>query len=60
LYDQETLRHALFTSGFRDIKFYKPGESEDPALRNIESHGREISEEINQFETIVIEACKLK
>ena len=60
LYDQETLRHALFTSGFRDIKFYKPGESEDPALKNIESHGREISEEINQFETIVIEACKLK
>jgi hypothetical protein len=32
LYDQETLYHALYTTGFRDIKFYKPGDSEDPML----------------------------
>lgn len=59
LYDEETLRYALSVSGFRDIKFYKPGISEDPNLENLESHGREIgSEEINQFETIVVEGCK--
>jgi predicted SAM-dependent methyltransferase len=59
LYDQETLRHLLHTSGFREIKFYKPGDSDDPNLRNLECHGKEISDEdINQFETIVAEARK--
>lgn len=60
LYDQETLYHALYTAGFRDIKFYKPGDSEDPMLKNLESHGREITEDINQFETIVVEGRKEK
>jgi predicted SAM-dependent methyltransferase len=59
LYDAATLHHALNTSGFRDIKFYKPGNSEDPILENLETHGRQIeSEGINQFETIVVEGCK--
>jgi len=59
LYDAETLHHALSTSGFREIKFYKPGASEDPNLLNLESHGRELeSEDINQFETIVAEGRK--
>jgi predicted SAM-dependent methyltransferase len=59
LYDQETLRHALQSSGFGGIKFYKPGDSEDPNLRNLESRGKEIgSEDINQFETTVVDACK--
>jgi predicted SAM-dependent methyltransferase len=58
LYDRETLAEALQSSGFHDIKFYKPGISEDPALRNLESHGRKITEEINQFETIVAEGSK--
>jgi len=59
LYDTATLRQALYAAGFREIKFYKPGESEDPILRNLEAHGREIeSEVINQFETMVAEALK--
>jgi predicted SAM-dependent methyltransferase len=59
LYDQGTLRHALYTSGFRDIKFYKPGASEDLNLKNIEYHGREIqAEDINQFDTIAVEGRK--
>ncbi len=59
LYDEEALRHALYTSGFRDISFYKPGESTDPMLRNLESHGRELgAEDINEFETIVVEGRK--
>ena len=59
LYDQELLRHALHTAGFRAIEFYKPGDSEDPNLRNLEAHGRVLgSEEINQFETLVAEGVK--
>jgi predicted SAM-dependent methyltransferase len=59
IYDAETLRHALSISGFREIRFYKPGVSEDTNLKNLESHGKEIeSEEINQFETIVVEGRK--
>jgi len=58
LYDKETLQRALHASGFRSTKFYRPGESDDLALRNIESHGREVTDEINQFETIVIEGEK--
>jgi hypothetical protein len=41
------------------MRFYKAGDSDDPKLRNLESHGREIgAEHINQFETIVVEGCK--
>jgi predicted SAM-dependent methyltransferase len=59
LYDEETLRHAMQASGFRCIKFYKPGQSDDRMLKDLECHGREIgSEEINQFETIVAEGKK--
>ncbi len=59
LYDQEMLQHALESAGFRGIRFYKPGSSDDPNLRNLEFHGKELqSEEINQFETIVAEGCK--
>jgi len=59
LYDQETLYYALSTSGFCGIMFYKPGDCEDPVLKNLESHGRELqAEDINQFETIVVEGRK--
>jgi|ERR1700723_447866 predicted SAM-dependent methyltransferase len=59
LYDQETLDLALRSAGFREMRFYKAGDSDDPKLRNLESHGREIgAEHINQFETIVVEGCK--
>ena len=59
LYDAEILQHALRTAGFREINFFKPGESEDLNLINAESHGREIgAEDINRFETIVIEGSK--
>lgn len=61
LYDADTLRQALCAAGFNDIQFYKPGISAHPNLKNLEVHGRELkSEEINQFETVVIDACKQK
>jgi predicted SAM-dependent methyltransferase len=59
LYDQETLIQAFSSAGFHGLKLYKPGISEDQNLKEIESHGKQIeSEDINQFETIVIEGCK--
>ena len=59
LYDKGTLHHALSAVGFDEIEFYKPGASADPNLQQIESHGKELnSEDINQFETIVIEGRK--
>ena len=58
LYDHDTLRQLLETSGFQEIKFYKPGSSDDRALQNLETHGRKITEESNQFETMVAEARK--
>ena len=61
LYDLETLEYALRSVGFREIKLHKPGASEDPNLKNLEFHGQELqSEDINQFETIVVEGCKEK
>jgi predicted SAM-dependent methyltransferase len=59
LYDRETLHHALHNAGFLGINFYKPGVSEDPNLKNLEFHGKELQcEDINQFETIVVEGQK--
>jgi hypothetical protein len=59
LYDHATLHLALSSAGFDEIKFYKPGHSENPMLRNLEAHGRELrAEDINQFETIVVEGRK--
>jgi predicted SAM-dependent methyltransferase len=59
LYDKETLQHVLQTAGFGGIKFYKPGASDDSNLKNLEFHGKELkSEDINQFETIIVEGTK--
>lgn len=59
IYDKPALAYALRQSGFAKIEFYRPGVSDDPMLRNLERHGKEIgSEEINQFETIVAEGTK--
>jgi predicted SAM-dependent methyltransferase len=56
LYDPETLKARMVDCGFEDLKCYKPGVSDDPNLRGIESHGTVIGNEaINQFETFVVE-----
>ena len=57
LYDAATLKMTLASAGFTDFKAYKPGASDDPPLRGIESHGKTIgNESINQFECMVVEA----
>ncbi|NPC54145.1 class I SAM-dependent methyltransferase [Caenimonas soli] len=57
LYDAELLAMALREAGFTDIRQWPTGESDDPALRGIESHGRNIADDdMAAFETMVFEA----
>ena len=56
LYDRTTLQQVLTEAGFLDISFTRPGESNNSHLRQLEKHGQFIGdEEINQFETMVVE-----
>lgn len=56
LYDEPVLRDALTAAGFTEIIRCQLQQSDDPILRGIESHGRHIGEENNQFETFILEA----
>lgn len=56
LYNELTLKSALRDAGFIDVKRHLPGESDDEHLHDIESHQRLIGDEMNHFETMVLEA----
>ena len=59
IYDSNVLQSGLKEAGFDKIKQWKLGESGDPKLRNIESHGRAVEEKtIKKMETFVLEATK--
>jgi predicted SAM-dependent methyltransferase len=56
LYDRQTIETTMRTIGFENIRYYRPGESDDENLKGIESHGRVMEcEEFNQFEAFAIE-----
>jgi hypothetical protein len=48
----------LQAAGFKQTMQFKPLESSDTNLSNLESHGKIIGEEFNLLETIVVEAEK--
>jgi len=54
LYDEETLAAALESAGFTEVKRFKPAESNDPNLQNLESHGP--GNEGKYFITLVLQA----
>lgn len=56
LFDAETLSAYLEAAGFVDCRACSPGESRFDRLRGLESHGEVIGHEINQLETLVVEA----
>jgi len=57
IYDRATLQDALQNVGFVEVTCYAVGESDDTALRGIESHGKAAGDEdMNQFETMILEA----
>jgi predicted SAM-dependent methyltransferase len=59
IYDETTLTALLTGAGFTDITGWPPGESFDPELRGVESHGRALGDEaVNRFETMVFEAVR--
>ena len=58
IYDFEMLDYTLQAAGFSRTIQCRPLESADPNLKNLEAHGKIISEEFNLLETIVVEAEK--
>lgn len=59
LYDRATLTQLLAEIGFSAIRSQPPGESDDPQLHGIDSHGDFIGDQqISRFETMVLEACR--
>ena len=57
LYDEPLLTLALTRAGFANVRRCRYGESTDPNLSNIESHGRNVGNEaMAAFETMVFEA----
>lgn len=58
LYDKKTLSAAMSEAGFINLGFVSPGESNDTNLRGLEAHHRIIGEELNQFETMVLEGIR--
>jgi predicted SAM-dependent methyltransferase len=60
IYDSRTLQLAMKEAGFTDFNCYPVAESDDESLRGLEFHGEIIGVEINQFETMVLEAVRPK
>lgn len=58
LYDRQTLQSALESVGFRDIRFVRHSESDDPELRNVERHIYEIGSDIDEYVTMIVQASK--
>ncbi|MFA6922784.1 MAG: methyltransferase domain-containing protein [Bacteroidales bacterium] len=58
IYDLKTLKYVINKCGFRKIKQCKIGSSEDDNLNGIETHHLDTSIEMNNYESIVVEAIK--
>jgi len=58
VYDPETLKDALAAVGFRHLTVFNVGESDEDTLSGLEHHGGLISDEFNQFETMVVQGTK--
>jgi predicted SAM-dependent methyltransferase len=58
VYDYETLTGVLQRAGFARLTPCEIGESRHAPLRGLERHGALTSEELNQLETMVVEAEK--
>lgn len=58
VYDEATLRLALANSGFQGIVRQAVGISDDPELRGIEIYGNSIGKDINEYQTMVLEAIR--
>jgi hypothetical protein len=57
-WNAQLLRDTLYFAGFDDVLACESGQSEDPALRGVEGHGRVIGDYFNQIESCTFEARK--
>ena len=55
LWDQATLRNTLETKGFAHVRFFAPGQSDDPNLTGIETR----TSEMDRYETMVAQAVRV-
>ena len=58
LYDPATLRARLARVGFRSIKQFAMSESDDPVLDGFEARISGVNAEVNEYETMVLQAEK--
>ena len=58
LYDPRTLSDRLSQAGFGTIAQFPPGESDDPQLRGVESRHNSGWREMNDYESMVIQATR--
>jgi hypothetical protein len=56
IFDRATLRDLLEDAGFSRTEFVEIAQSADPELRGMEFHGEMIGLELNDYETMVVEA----
>jgi SAM-dependent methyltransferase len=60
IYDESTLTVSMLAAGLERIKRCEIGESVHPHMRDLERHGTAIDPAINAFETMVLEATKVR
>ena len=58
LYTPAMLRAVLEEAGFKSIRQYQSGESDDPALKLIEVRSESSVQESDRFETMAFEAVR--
>jgi predicted SAM-dependent methyltransferase len=58
IHDIKSLTYLLNAAGFSNIKQCKVGVSDDSNFQQLEQHGKEIGDQFNSLETIIVEAQK--
>lgn len=60
IHNVSSLRSLLEYAGFNNIQFVKVGLSKEPDFENIERHWKIIGKDLNELETMIIEAVALQ
>lgn len=58
VYTPKMLRASLEKAGFRDVKQFRPGESDDPALFDLEVRSKWVTADVDAYETMVFQAVR--
>jgi hypothetical protein len=58
IYDERTLVASLAAAGFADIVRGQTCRSDDPQFRNVDQHWKLLGRDMNELESMVVEATK--